>query len=76
MYPVTAVLKLRGKEPRGDGVELASLDRPERPNAIPAIIPPAPGGDSRPSLHGAALRRTPGSGDRYTGPAGRPCRTV
>jgi len=55
VYPVTAVLKLRGKGNRGDGVELASL-KEERVTA-PAAIPPPPSADYVLELHDPIVER-------------------
>jgi len=55
MYPVTAVLKPRGRGNRGDGVELAS-SRPEEPR-VAATIPPPPGGEYTLELHDPIVER-------------------
>ena len=55
MYPVTAVLKLRGRGNQGDGVELASL-RQKEPTARVAI-PPAPTAEYVLELHDPIVER-------------------
>ncbi len=55
VYPVTAVLKLRGKGNGGDGVELASL-KEDLPTS-PVAIPPTPNAEYVLELHDPIVER-------------------
>ncbi len=55
VYPVTAVLKLRGKGNQGDGIELASL-KEELPTS-PVAIPPTPSAEYVLELHDPIVER-------------------
>ena len=55
IYPVTAILKPRGKGNKGDGVVLTSLK--EGAATVPAVVPPVPGGDYVLELHDPIVER-------------------
>ena len=56
MYPVTAILKPRGKGNQGDGVELVGLGKDERAT-VPAAVPRVPVGDYVLELHDPIVER-------------------